>query len=755
MTKYRNYIIVCFMLLAIGSAYSLKNLQFSFSFEDFFPQGDEDLAFFHEFVEDFEGDNNFMLVALVREEGVFDSVFLRKAHDFSLATRTLPHVLGVQSLTQFSYPIKTPFAITSIPAIHINQPHRYTADRERILQDERFVYNLINDDATALVIYLKTESAMSLEQANEHMTALEALVKNYDFTDVHMMGMAYFQRELVNMQKREVTFSATMSFFLVCFILWLIYRRFWGVFISMVSIGLGLLMFMGFLSVTGRELNALSALYPVLMIIVGTSDVIHIMSKYTDELRKGLSQKEAIKLTIQEIGLATFLTSVTTAIGFATLLTSKVDPIKDFGINAASGVMIAYVTILLFATAAMSFFKEEQLMKRGKGQKMWDNLIDKSYRFSLTGNRTILGGTVVLILLSAWGISRITTNYDIISNMPRKAQITADFTYFEKELAGFRPIEFAIFAQGEHKVTDFEVLKEIDKIENYLHQFPYVRAITSITAVYKTLNQMHANNRVDAYQLPVTETKYKQYHRLAEKTPKLNPTILVSKQGDKARITSRVLDIGADTIKFFGKKTDIWISENIDSSIIKVKRTGTGLLIDKNASYIRKSLLQGLCLAVIIVSFIMALLFQSWKMLIISLVPNFIPLLFAGALLGFLGIELDAGVSIVFAVIFGIAVDDSIHFLSKYKITRHKGAGVEEAILTTFKETGKAIVLTSLILFFCFLVMLFSDHPPSATIGMLISLTLLSAVVADLTLLPLMIRWLYLRKPKDTSKSRP
>ncbi len=743
MIKYRIYIIACFVLLAIGSVFSLKNLQFSFSFEDFFPEGDEDLAFFQEFVEDFEGDNNFMLVALVREEGVFDSTFLSKAHDFSLATRSLPHVLGVQSLTQFSYPLKTPFTITSIPAIHIDQPDRYAADRERILQDERFVHNLINEDATALVIYLKTESAMSLEQAKEHITGLEALVETYGFLDVHLMGMAYFQRELINMQKREVTFSAIMSSLLVCFILMFIYRRFWGVFIAITSVGLGLLMFMGFLAVTGRELNALSALYPVLMIIVGTSDVIHILSKYTDELKKGLSQKEAVKLAVQEIGLATFLTSATTAVGFATLLTSKVGPIKDFGINAASGVMIAYVTVLLFASASMSFFQVDQLMKQGKKHDFWDKLLDKSYQFSLKGTPFIIGGTLVMVLISAWGISRITTNYDIISNMPRGSQISEDFTYFERELAGFRPVDFAISTQGDYKATDYKVLKEINKIENYLHQFPYVRATTSITAIYKTLNQMHSNNRVDAYQFPATETKYKKYHRLAEKIPMLNPTILVSKQGDKARITSRILDIGADTIKAFGDRADIWISQNIDPSIIKVKRTGTGLLIDKNASYIRKSLLQGLALAVLIVGFIMALLFQSWKMLLISLVPNFVPLLFAGSLLGFLGIELDAGVSIVFAVVFGIAVDDSIHFLSKYKITRYKGAGVEEAIQITFKETGKAIVLTSLILFFCFLVMLFSHHPPSVTIGLLISLTLVSAVVADLTLLPLLIRWFY------------
>jgi predicted RND superfamily exporter protein len=242
--------------------------------------------------------------------------------------------------------------------------------------------------------------------------------------------------------------------------------------------------------------------------------------------------------------------------------------------------------------------------------------------------------------------------------------------------------------------------------------------------------------------LPDTEAKYQRYKRLADKVPLLELNVMVNEEQDKARITSRIIDVGADSVKAFGLRTDDWIAANIDSNVIKVKQTGTGLIIDKNAAYIRRSLLSGLGIAILIVSILMGVLFRSGRILFISILPNLIPLLLGGALLGFLGIELEAGVSIVFAVIFGIAVDDSIHFLSKFKLARMRGLDVETAIHLTFKETGKAIVLTSIILFFGFLVMLFSSHPPSVTIGLLISLTLVSAVAADLLLLPILIRWL-------------
>lgn len=741
--KLRIAIIALFLLLAGGSAYFVSQLKFAFDFEQFFPKGDPDLEVFRKFTEEFETDDNFMLIALRRDSGAFEQNFLRQVHDLTLKSRELPHVLETQSLTKFGYPLKTPFGITTIPAIHIDEPERYDQDRERLINDERFVYNLISPDGNTLVIYLKMINSIQLPEAREFMTALDELMTQYDFEEFHYLGRPYFQQELVDMQKREITVSTIVSGILVTVILFFIFRRFWGVVLALFSIGLGMLLFLGLLGATGRELNAMSALYPVLMVIVGTSDVIHIMTKYIDELRKGQTRQKAIIITIREIGLATLLTSITTAIGFCTLLTSRVEPIRDFGLNAAAGVLIAYVTVILFTTSVLSFFRTDQIVKLGKGQQFWDRLLNRTYQFTIDRRRQIAWGTLAVILISAIGISQITTNYSIINNMPLGSRITEDFTFFERELTGFRPMEFAVYAQEPYLATDFEVIKEIDKIEDYLHQYDGIRAISSITAVYKSINQMNANNRPEAYKLPDSEQRFNQYKRLIEKVPKMDTNVLLSKDREKARITSRILDMGSDTIKQMGQRIDRWIGSNTDSAVIKVNRTGTGLIIDKNAEYIRRNLLQGLGVAILIISGLMALLFKNWRMLIISLVPNLFPLILAGALLGYLGIELEAGISIVFAVIFGIAVDDTIHFLSKYKLARLKGLEREAAIQITFRETGKAIILTSIILFFGFMVMLFSIHPPSVTIGLLISLTLLSAVLSDLLLIPLLIRWLY------------
>lgn len=731
-----------FTLLAGISAFYLFHLKFNFDFEQFFPKGDPDLDFFQNFVKEFESDDNFLLIAIRRDEGVFEQDFLEKFHDFSVSTRSLPHVLESQSITKMAYPVKTPFAIVTIPTIHIDQPELYDKDKEKILNDERFVHNLISEDGKSLVVILKLINSIQLDQARELMLALDELIEGYNFDNYHYLGRPNFQKELVDMQKREITVSAIVSGILVTIIMFIIFRKPWGIAVALVSIGLGMLLFMGLLGGTGRELNAMAALYPVLMIIVGTSDVIHIMSKYVDELRKGYDRRSAIITTIKEIGLATLLTSITTAVGFASLATSRIIPIRDFGLNAAIGVLVAYVTVIFFTTAVLSWFKTSQIIKLGKGQAFWERLMTFFYELTRDYPKTIAWASLGVLIICGIGISKITTNYNILSNMPIGEKITEDFHYFEENLTGFRPMEFAIMAKQDYKADDYPVVKEIDKIENYLRQYPSVQGIGSITTVYKTINQMHNNNRPEAYELPDSERKFKQYQRLVDKVPKLETGVLISRDEKKARISSRIMDMGADTIRNFGNRIDQWVAANTDSTIIDVKRTGTGMILDKNAQYVRRSLLLGLGMAILIVSILMALLFRDVKMLIISLVPNLFPLLLAGALLGYIGIELEAGISIVFAVIFGIAVDDTIHFLSKFKLTRDKGYSIDESLKITFLETGKAIALTTIILFFGFLVMLFSIHPPSVAVGLLISVTLFSALISDLFTIPLLIKWL-------------
>ncbi|MEN9612849.1 MAG: hypothetical protein RLZZ628_3663, partial [Bacteroidota bacterium] len=376
LTKIRKIVFPLLGLLTIASLYFTYQLRFSFDFKQFFPDKDPDNTFFQQFVKDFEPDDNFLLIGVHRAEGVFDSLFLAKVHDLTLQARDLPFVKSTQSLTKIQLPVKTAFGITTIPAIHCDAPEQYANDREKLLKDPRFVKNWIDTAGKTLVVLLKTRDSIDLNAAEILMKSVDSLVQTFDFQAFHYMGSANFQKELVKVEKREVAMATAIAAILVGLILWIIFRKWASVFIALTSVGLGMLFFLGVLGAWGRDLSVMSALYPVLMVIIGTSDVIHMLSKYIDELRRGHEPNEAIVITVKEIGLATLMTAVTTAIGFATLITSRIIPIQEFGINAAVGVMVAYLTVLLVTLAIMPFFRVEQLIQLREGSTRVEVLME-------------------------------------------------------------------------------------------------------------------------------------------------------------------------------------------------------------------------------------------------------------------------------------------------------------------------------------------------------------------------------------------
>jgi hypothetical protein len=742
MLNSRNLLLGGYGLLIAASIFFVTRLQFTFDFEQFFPQGDPDWAFFKSFIEEFENDDNFLLIAVDRKDGVFDSTFLTDFHDLSVKSGNLPYVTSSTSLTKLQYPVKTPFGITTIPIIHIDNPTFYATDREKVLQDKRFVNNLISPDGQALTIVLKCVNKSTQEQAETLVGALDSLLKTYHFEDTHILGRAYFQKELVWMQRREVAVSTIIAAILTALIIFFITRRWATVFITMSGIGLALLFFVGLLSGLGRQLNALSALYPVLICIVGVADTIHIISKYIDELDKGHDRHQAIRTTMREIGLATFMTCITTAIGFASLMTNRTVPIQEFGLNAALGVVVAFFVIYGWLWALLPRFSKDDLIKITPEYQFWGKFMDKIVVFTKNYARQIALGTLALGLVCLWGISKINTNYRLKENLPRGQKITADFLYFEKKFSGFRPVEFAVFAQNGRKATDFEVLREMDKLETHLRTYGPVKTVTSINDLYRSLHAMNYGNRPEEYRLPDSLEEFLPLQRLADKVPGAATEVLLSKDQTKARIAVRMLDIGRDTVVMYQEQMEKWWRANTDSSIVKFRITGTGLVLDKNSMYIRDNMLMGLIPSVLIVALLMAFLFMDWRLVFIFTIPNVFPLVFAGALVGFLHIPLEAGIATVFSIVFGIATDDTIHFLSTFKLCRKKGMKVEEALQTTMAETGKAMCLSSIILFFSFLVLLFSIHPPSVIVGILISITLVGAVFCDLLLVPLMVRWM-------------
>ena len=708
----KRYIVPLFLLLAIGCVFLLKELKFTFDFNQFFPEGDEDLVFYNEFTEEFGVDDSFLLIAVENSETVFETDFLKRFHQFSKEAQDLPYVTSAQSLTTLFYPLKTSFGYTRLPIIHLEDSTKFAADWAKLQKDELFINSLIDQNGTSMVIVLETEDELDYTQSVALLTAVrEALEKN-DLHNHHLMGRAFFYEALVEMQVRELIVTTIVSIILVFIIVFLVYRRIAVVLISLSSIALALLLFLGLLSLLGRELNALAAFYPVLMLIVGTSDVIHIMDSFLGKIRSGTDKKSAIMATLKEVGLTTLLTSATTAIGFASLMASRLKSITDFGINSAIGVLVAYFTVIFFTTTLLLLTGKKKLVPKGNPTPKWPLFLSRVNRFTKRYPNSILMGSFLFTLICFWGISMIHTNFKFNENLPEGSQIAADFHFFQKKFTGFRPLEVAISTTDEHKVTDFDRVKEIALVEEKLKTFEAIGNVQSLTLFYKGLHKANNLNKQAYFELPSKKEIFENYKKEVKKLSRRQYSKFVNANETKARITTRVLDVGTDSLYKIYKVINNYIVGQTDSTAIRFRLTGKGLLLDKNSVYIRDSLLQGLLIGLLMVSILMALLFKNGRLLLIATIPNLLPLLFAGALLGFLNIPLEASITVVFAIVFGIAVDDTIHFLGKLKICKTRGFNKEEALEQTFRETGRALVITTLILFFGFMVLLFFNLPP-------------------------------------------
>ena len=737
-----NYGIIGLFAVLLGFAiWQAQFLRFNYDFEAFFPQDDEVLDFYNFFRQQFEPDDNFVIVALPSPAGsVFDTTFLQRIDRLThRLDSSVPYVLEAQSITTLKRPIIAAGTVLELPAVHLHNAEKLRKDSIKLASDPRVVDRLLSGDLQSVAIVLKTEKRLSLQDAYAMRDSIYTAVEEGQFKQVRYAGRSFYQSVLADKAKEEFIFYTALSAAIVFIILILLFKKFWGVFIALMSVLTSMGLFIGFLALIGRELDPMSNLFPILMIIVGISDVIHIMSKYIDEQNKGIGRKRAIQVTIREVGLATFLTSATTAIGFASLLTSNILPIRTFGATAAAGVFIAYGSIITLTPALISLFEVHNIIRTKRKRSFWDSLMQRFFWFSYRQQRAIWVGAIVFIGICILGISQVSTDTHLSNSFPRHDKVRADFQFLETDFGGVRNMEFAILPQDSLTMNNHAVLLATATLEEQLQTYPSLSSPISPATVYRTLHQASKGDNPAYYTVPDDASTFTRLQRYAARAPASAMNVLQSEDGKYGRLTMKFTDVGSDSSKALRKDITAWIGQNIDTSLVQFEITGTALLFDKNSDYVRDSMISGLGLAFLIVSLLMALLFRNWKMVVISLIPNIIPLLVSGALIGYLGIELDAATSIIFAIAFGIAVDDTIHFLSKFKLELNKGQKIVHAIRTTFRESGKAITLTTIILFFGFMILISSSYPPTFYVGLLISITLLSALIADLLLIPVLI----------------
>ena len=742
-----------FILLTAFLGYHLKDIRFDYNFENFFPSHDDETSFFYDYRDDFKSDNDFLLISIENEAGVFEPNFLKKVNDFSQKLGDVEYVENVLSITTESEQFIFPGGSTSSKRYIDFTDFDAVRDSARIYKNDELINTFVSENGKAICIFIKHEDYLSKKKSDQLVKDVDKITKSLKLKNTRIAGRAVGQAYYINKMIFELSLFLGLSAFLIILFLYIAFKSIWGILIPQIVIVGSLIWIIGGMGLFDAPINIILTVLPSIMFVVCMSDVIHLVSKYLDALRVEKDTFTAIKVSVKEVGLATFLTSITTSIGFFSLYFVRVQPIQVFGVILGIGVLIAFV--LTFLTLPILFYifpGPKHVLSAEPKNHFWKSFLEKGFVFVMKRRKSILITSGIVLIVSFVGMLQVETNNFMMDDLKESEQMKQDFNFFDDNFGGIRPFELAIKVKGKDRnVWDKEIIQKLDSVETYLENEFGVTVKSSLVKILKTLNRSaHAGN-ADAYEIPSSNSKIRSFKRIIKVADKGRFVYgFIDSTEQKTRVSGTIPDLGNVLAREKTEALFAFIKKNNLDQDIEFKVTGTGYLLDKNMRYLAVSLIKGLGISIILVALIIGFVYRSGRILIISIITNVLPLVVIAGYMGFTGVELKTSTSIIFTIAFGIAVDDTIHFLGKFKYELMKGKGKLYALKRSYLTTGKAMILTTLILSSGFLLLVFSSFLGTFYMGLLLCITFVVALVADLTLLPVLLLLFYKEKPKST-----
>lgn len=744
--------LISILLLTAFFLSALKELRFDYNFEKFFPDNDHQTHFYKQHRERFESDNDFLLLAIENKSGIYSLEFLNKIKQLTLRIeQEVPYVSRVLSITNAKEVKMYSFGgLIEDPYIHMKQKY-LKEDQTHIKQTPELQNTLVAKDEQSVCIYIRHQDYIVRKQSDVMLGKLKMLVDQYHFDGVHLSGRTHGQKVYVDRMMEEMVFFLILSAGLVLLFLFLTFRSAWGMFVPMSVMVMACIWLLGGMAVLGEPINILLVTLPTILFVVAMADVIYIVSRFLQGLREGHDKITATKITYQEIAFPAFLTSITTAIGFGSLYFVEVIPIQVFGIVAGIGTLIAYFFTMFLLPICFVILPAPTYIHQKAEAPYWQKFLRWTFQFLIRQRKAVIISSIGIAVCCLFGIFKIQNNHYLMDDLHPKEQLKQDFRFIDQHYGGIRPFDISIEIKDPNlSFWDPVVLHELAQVESYLEKSYGAAIKNSLVQSLCIANRAAHGGNQKYFKLPSTKRETKRFRRqlrLIEKGAFLH-TILDSTERF-GRMHGNLADLGSATIHKKNEAFERYCKKLALRGKVSYQLTGAAHLLDRNIDYISASLVEGLIFSVLLIALIMGLVYRSVRMMLISMIPNLIPLLAVAAIMGFAGIELKTSTAVIFTIAFGISYDDTIHLLAKFKIELAKGSTKTYALKRAYLERGKAMILSSLILCCGFSMLIFSTFMGSFYMGILISITLFVALISDLTLLPVLVL-LFFRAPKTT-----
>ena len=578
---------------------------------------------------------------------------------------------------------------------------------------------------------------------NKLVPAVEAFEKDTNI-DLRVSGMPYIRTLNAQTIIDEISIFIGASLLVTSLLFFFFFRSFRATIISMIIVIIGVMWSFGFLGLLNYEITVLTALVPSLIIVIGIPNCIFLTNKYHQEYKVHRNKAKALQRVTTKVGMATLLTNLTTAIGFATFVASNNQLLLEFGLVTSINIMALFFLCIIIIPIFHSYIpppKDRHIEHLDRGYIKtfmgWILRNVKENRF------TIYVVAILLLVISIIGIYKMRISGSLIEDMPKKEAFFQDIVFFEKEFDGVMPLEIMIDTKRKKGVMKLSTLKRMEELEETIDEIPELSKPISIVNLVKYSKQAYYNGNPDYYELPTSqeESFILSYAKNATKNSKDNlMKSYVDSTGQYTRITTFMRDENGDVIP----KIEAEIRKKADKLFppdrYNVTISGKALVFQKGTGYLLDNLLSSLIFAFFLTALLIGFMFRSFKMILVSIMPNLLPLLLTAGIMGFFNIPLKPSTILVFGIAFGLSVDDTVRFLAQYRVELKKNNWkIRKSVYATFSDAGLSMFYTSIVLFFGFSVFMLSSFGGTIALGGLISLTLLFGMLSNLMLLPALV----------------
>ena len=736
-----KWIIGCTAFITIAMIYSASQLKMDFSIEELFAINDPDVEKYFDFLEEFEREDNLILLMYECDDPFsYENLNLNKTliEKFE-SIKGIDEVTGLSNLEIFTEG-EDELLRSVYPYIPLSTDSLLEA-KKRISSSELAQETLISKDGKLASIAIELDASFNNHDKREKIIEEIDHYQNLANWKWHQSGIPVLRTRYVQLMVTDTIRFLIPVAIMIIILFTVVFRSWLALLIPMSIIIMVVIWTIGLMVILDIDFNIMTYIIPTLLFIIGIGDSVHFLVKYFGTLSDVKDKKKALSQTIEKIGTAIFLTSITTSIGFGSLIRSNIDIVRQFGVMTAAGVMFAFILTVTYLPAMIMLFKQTPITKlKSYSLGIRINILKGFIKIVRSYPKPIIIFTFFFAVISIIGASKINSHNSLMDDLKPGTTLYDDIMIAEERMGAILPLEIIVSLKNDspneiNDIRDPVFLEHLDKLQKYISSINDIGKMISMVDHIKEFNRAMNDGNNIFYTIPNSRSAITQTVLIY--SDKFNS--LTNFDYSKARITGRVKDI--DSKRASEIKTDIYnYVENNIPDYMKVEITGTTFLALATNDYLVSDLTTSFVAAFILITVVMIILFKSVPITLISIIPNTIPMLAMAAIMGYFDIILRPPTAMTFAVAFGIAVDDTIHYLTRYRMELpalkwHHRLANDRTIMTT----GLAMITTTGILVTGFLILVFSSFTPTADFGLLAALTIFIALVCDLTFLPALL----------------